>query len=786
MHLVVPFAAAASEAGAAALHGLRLPHLERLLARLTPARQTATDAESLNLPHEHVLAACRGWAARDGQLPLAAWSAQADGLAPARRGPGLGPADAGHWQVGSEQILLLDPAQLHLDEDESRALLEALRGLFEAEGWALHWGAPLRWYATHASLRELATASLDRVIGRAIDPWLPDRPSRRAALRRLQSEVQMLLYTHPINEAREARGELAVNSFWLSGTGRTQSLATGEQRAAGRRAAARPVAGRDWAAWVEAWQALDAQRLGELRRARRTRRAAQPDAVRRACRAALRQRAPRRLAAAGAGAGAACAVRAGAGAAVSSAAPGDCATCRRAACSRSSRPACTRCWRGCWRRAACARPTNWTTAWRSCCRRTRCAVPRPRRGCWPTRCSRAGACAWWPTTTATAPPPAPCCCAAWRCSARRADTLHYVVPDRAVHGYGLTPAIVDLALHKRPELLVTVDNGIASLDGVAHARALGLQVLVTDHHLPAKDGDRVLLPEADVIVNPNQPGCGFASKALAGVGVVFYVLLATRAELRAARCLRRGGAAAAGRAARPGGAGHRGRRGAAGRQQPPPGGAGAEAHPRRAHAVRRGRAVPGGRPRRAARGGLRLRLRARPAHQCRRPAVGHDAGHRMPAQRRPGAGAATGAGAGRHQPPAPRGRIRHERAGAGCAGAADAGRGQRAAERAVAVRPAVPRRRGRHRRRPAEGPAAPADLRLRARRRRAAEGLGPLDRRLPPARRARPGGQAPAAACCGASAATRWPPAAASPKSISATSTAPCSRWPASGSTPPR
>ncbi|MGL6111121.1 MAG: single-stranded-DNA-specific exonuclease RecJ [Rubrivivax sp.] len=113
------------------------------------------------------------------------------------------------------------------------------------------------------------------------------------------------------------------------------------------------------------------------------------------------------------------------------------------------------------------------------------------------------------------------------------DTLHYVVPDRAVHGYGLTPAIVDLALQKQPELLVTVDNGIASLEGVAHARALGLKVLVTDHHLPAKDGELVLLPDADVIVNPNQPGCGFASKALAGVGVVFYVLLATRAELRA-------------------------------------------------------------------------------------------------------------------------------------------------------------------------------------------------------------------------------------------------------------
>ncbi|WP_428419676.1 single-stranded-DNA-specific exonuclease RecJ [Methylibium sp.] len=121
------------------------------------------------------------------------------------------------------------------------------------------------------------------------------------------------------------------------------------------------------------------------------------------------------------------------------------------------------------------------------------------------------------------------------------DTLGYVVPDRKLHGYGLTPAIVDLAFGvfgaQPPDVLVTVDNGIASIDGVAHAKARGLQVLVTDHHLPAlastPEGDRVELPAADVIVNPNQPGCGFESKALAGVGVMFYVLLALRGELRA-------------------------------------------------------------------------------------------------------------------------------------------------------------------------------------------------------------------------------------------------------------
>ncbi len=112
------------------------------------------------------------------------------------------------------------------------------------------------------------------------------------------------------------------------------------------------------------------------------------------------------------------------------------------------------------------------------------------------------------------------------------DTLSYVVPDRAVHGYGLTPPIVDLALAKRAAVLLTVDNGIASLAGVAHARANGLAVVVTDHHLPALVADQVVLPDANVIVNPNQPACSFASKNLAGVGVMFYVLLALRSELR--------------------------------------------------------------------------------------------------------------------------------------------------------------------------------------------------------------------------------------------------------------
>ncbi len=107
------------------------------------------------------------------------------------------------------------------------------------------------------------------------------------------------------------------------------------------------------------------------------------------------------------------------------------------------------------------------------------------------------------------------------------DQVDFLVPNRFEFGYGLTPEIVEVATSFKPDLIVTVDNGISSLAGVAAAKEYGIKVLVTDHHLP---GDS--LPNADAIVNPNQPGCQFASKNLAGVGVIFYVMSALRAELR--------------------------------------------------------------------------------------------------------------------------------------------------------------------------------------------------------------------------------------------------------------
>jgi single-stranded-DNA-specific exonuclease len=112
------------------------------------------------------------------------------------------------------------------------------------------------------------------------------------------------------------------------------------------------------------------------------------------------------------------------------------------------------------------------------------------------------------------------------------DNASYLVPDRVTDGYGLTPSIAKRVKAAGADVLVTVDNGIASLDGVRAARELGLQVIVTDHHLPALKNGEIVVPEDCIIVNPNQPGCGFESKSIAGVGVMFYVLLALRAELR--------------------------------------------------------------------------------------------------------------------------------------------------------------------------------------------------------------------------------------------------------------
>lgn len=262
MHLLIPFASALGEAGAYALRDLSLPRLGRLLARLQPAERLGDDEYSLSPPNERALAAAWGWDGVDGALPFAARAAQADGVDVLDRAWGL--LTPVHWVVGRDAVTLADPAALQLDAAESRALFEAVRELFESEGFTLAWGAPLRWYAAHESLVELPCASPDRVIGRSVERWMPAGHAMRT-LRRLQSEVQMLLYAHPINEAREQRGLWSVNSFWLSGCGRHQPVEADPLRVDDSLRA--PALAEDWAAWTEAWRAIDAGVLAEFAQA---------------------------------------------------------------------------------------------------------------------------------------------------------------------------------------------------------------------------------------------------------------------------------------------------------------------------------------------------------------------------------------------------------------------------------------------------------------------------------------------------------------------------------------
>jgi len=264
MHLIVPYAGTLSEAGRQALGTLSLPALDRLLARLAPARTIGSDEYSLSAPHELAIAEARGWDLADGLLPWAADAAARAGIDPGEHAWAvLTPV---HVQLDSDRASLTDPAALALDADSSRALLDAVRPLFDSEGFRMHWAAPDQWLAAHPLFDGLAMASLDRVIGRALGPWLPEQRQARL-LRRLQNEAQMLLHDHPLNAEREASGLPAVNSFWCSGCGRAPSVA----RVAGVTVDASlrgPALGEDWAAWREAWSALDAGPLNTLLQSR--------------------------------------------------------------------------------------------------------------------------------------------------------------------------------------------------------------------------------------------------------------------------------------------------------------------------------------------------------------------------------------------------------------------------------------------------------------------------------------------------------------------------------------
>ena len=264
-HLLIPYAAVQSPGGQQALASLELPNLERLLARLSPLESDIGDEESPSPPHERALARALGLPGGDGKLAWAAWQVQHGSLA-----AGV-PDNAAwafitpcHWQVSTDHITLHDPAALALDEAGSRALLAVIAPWFAQDGITLLYDQPTRWLAHGEAFANLRSTSLERVLQRDVRPWLQSA-EQHPVLRRLHSEMQMLLYTHPWNEAREAQRQPTVNAFWVHGAGQLAANTPVKQQAPHMPLTLRDAALReDWAAWASAWQQLDAGPVAEL------------------------------------------------------------------------------------------------------------------------------------------------------------------------------------------------------------------------------------------------------------------------------------------------------------------------------------------------------------------------------------------------------------------------------------------------------------------------------------------------------------------------------------------
>ena len=263
MHLLVPFAAPLSEAGRQALADLPLPGLQRLWTLTEETHRDTADEFTRNPPHERALVRACGLApVEDGLVPMAAWRARAAGLTHDDAGRGWGRLTPTHWLLGAEHVSVLSPELLGLDADESRAWFDSVREWFESEGFELHWVAPSEWLVRHPVLATLPAASPDRVIGRNVDRWLEPDPRARL-LRRLQNEVQMLWHTHPLNAAREARGQYTLTGLWLSGCGPDPGRVLPDALRVDDRLRI-PALAEDWRAWREAWQALDAGPVAAL------------------------------------------------------------------------------------------------------------------------------------------------------------------------------------------------------------------------------------------------------------------------------------------------------------------------------------------------------------------------------------------------------------------------------------------------------------------------------------------------------------------------------------------
>ena len=280
MHLLLTHVAPAGPNCQAALADLQLPQLQTLLRLLGAGQRRTADASSLSPLSEQLHAESLGLQAADGLLPWAALDAARLQLPPAPASHGWAWITPCEWEVHSDHVSMCDPQTLALDASESDTLLQAMHAYFAEDGLALYPGSqPGRWLACGAALKDLPTAALARVSGASVDRWLCRQPQARA-LRRLQNEMQMLLYTHPVNTARAADRRPLVSSFWVSGTGTlapeqhasasastTSVTDVASPRLVDRLSACARTD--DATGWYQTWQALDQEYIAPLLQAAR-------------------------------------------------------------------------------------------------------------------------------------------------------------------------------------------------------------------------------------------------------------------------------------------------------------------------------------------------------------------------------------------------------------------------------------------------------------------------------------------------------------------------------------
>ena len=267
MHLLIPFASTSSEVAAKYLQDLKLPNLRQLLDTMTLVTSDVGTEESFSTPHERALAKAQGLPVVDGCIPWAAQRATALGL---EGSTNLlwSFVTLCHSVVGMGSMTMEDPAQLPISEAESRQLCADMTPYFSEDGLTLHYLEPKLWLCSGEPLRDVRTASFDRVIGKNLSEWQP-AGGESAKLRRLQNEMQMLLYTHTVNNARNSANTSVINSVYFHGNGENERLKS--QVSANikpsinmPRTLVDAALKEDWPAWVKAWEQLDATVCADL------------------------------------------------------------------------------------------------------------------------------------------------------------------------------------------------------------------------------------------------------------------------------------------------------------------------------------------------------------------------------------------------------------------------------------------------------------------------------------------------------------------------------------------